>query len=121
MLLASSCLIAALAASRQRFNGRTLLTRGQSAFDELRQGIQEIEFLSDPTTGEMKVPGQEAIAAILSPVLESFLKQYPGGSFSTFMRKNSTDSPRDCATVPWTSFCRDSAIRSSQMTPSSMT
>jgi DNA-binding transcriptional LysR family regulator len=57
--------------------GRTLLTRGQSAFDELRQGIQEIEFLSDPTAGEMKVGCQEAIAAILSPVLESFLKQYP--------------------------------------------
>jgi DNA-binding transcriptional LysR family regulator len=57
--------------------GRTLLARGQSAFDELRQGIQEIEFLSDPTAGEMKVGCQEAIAAILSPVLESFLQQYP--------------------------------------------
>jgi DNA-binding transcriptional LysR family regulator len=57
--------------------GRTLLARGQSAFDELRQGIREIEFLSDPTAGEMKVGCQEAIAAILSPVLESFLQQYP--------------------------------------------
>jgi DNA-binding transcriptional LysR family regulator len=57
--------------------GRALLVRGQSAFDELRQGIQEIEFLSDPTAGEMKVGCQEAIAAILSPVLESFLQQYP--------------------------------------------
>jgi DNA-binding transcriptional LysR family regulator len=57
--------------------GRTLLARGQSAFDELRQGIREIEFLSDPTAGEMKVGCQEAIAAILSPVIESFLQQYP--------------------------------------------
>jgi DNA-binding transcriptional LysR family regulator len=57
--------------------GRTLLVRGQSAFDELRQGIREIEFLSDPTAGEMKVGCQEAIAAILSPVIESFLQQYP--------------------------------------------
>jgi DNA-binding transcriptional LysR family regulator len=57
--------------------GRALLARGQSAFDELRQGIQEIEFLSDPTAGEMKLGCQEAIAAILSPVIESFLQQYP--------------------------------------------
>jgi DNA-binding transcriptional LysR family regulator len=57
--------------------GRALLVRGQSAFDELKQGIQEIEFLSDPTAGEMKVGCQEAIAAILSPVLESFSQQYP--------------------------------------------
>jgi DNA-binding transcriptional LysR family regulator len=57
--------------------GRTLLARGQSAFDELKQGIREIEFLSDPTAGEMKVGCQEAIAAILSPVLESFLQKYP--------------------------------------------
>jgi DNA-binding transcriptional LysR family regulator len=57
--------------------GRTLLTRGRAAFDELRQGVQEIEFLSDPAAGEMKVGCQEAIAAILSPVLESFLQKYP--------------------------------------------
>ena len=57
--------------------GRTLLARGQSAFDELKQGIQEIEFLSDPTAGETKVGCQEAIAAILAPVIESFSQQYP--------------------------------------------
>lgn len=58
--------------------GRALLARGQSAFDELRQGLQEIEFLSDPTAGEMKVGCQEAIAAILAPVIESYAKHYPG-------------------------------------------
>jgi DNA-binding transcriptional LysR family regulator len=57
--------------------GRALLRRGRAAFDELRQGVQEIEFLSDPAAGEMKVGCQEAIAAILSPVLESFLQKYP--------------------------------------------
>jgi DNA-binding transcriptional LysR family regulator len=57
--------------------GRALLSRGRAAFDELRQGIQEIEFLADPAVGEMKVGCQEAIAAILSPVIESFLRKYP--------------------------------------------
>src|SRR5215510_11477663 len=35
--------------------GRALLKRGQAAFDELNQGIRDIEFLSDPTTGELKI------------------------------------------------------------------
>src|SRR3954466_4729967 len=30
---------------------RALLARGQAAFDELRQGIRDIGFLADPTTG----------------------------------------------------------------------
>jgi DNA-binding transcriptional LysR family regulator len=58
--------------------GRALLARGQSAFDELRQGLQEIEFLSDAKTGEIKVGCQEAIAAILAPVVESYAQHYPG-------------------------------------------
>jgi DNA-binding transcriptional LysR family regulator len=58
--------------------GRALLTRGQSAFDELRQGLQEIEFLSDAKTGEMKVGCQEAIAAILAPAIESYARHFPG-------------------------------------------
>ena len=57
--------------------GRALLARGRAAFDELRQGVQEIEFLPDPAAGEMKIGCQEAIAAILAPVIESFLQRYP--------------------------------------------
>jgi DNA-binding transcriptional LysR family regulator len=57
--------------------GRALLARGQAAFDELKQGIKEIEFLSDPTAGELKVGCQEAIAAFLSPVVQSFYQKYP--------------------------------------------
>ena len=31
--------------------GRALIKRGIAIFDEMRQGIEEIEFLSDPTAG----------------------------------------------------------------------
>src|SRR5690349_2853210 len=34
--------------------GRVLLKRGRAAFDELKQGISEIEFLSEPESGEVK-------------------------------------------------------------------
>src|SRR3981189_1921234 len=47
--------------------GRALLARGRAAFEELKQGIRDIEFLSDPTAGELKIGCPEAIAAILPP------------------------------------------------------
>src|SRR5262245_36125343 len=35
--------------------GRALLKRSLAAFDELKQGIRDIEFLADPTKGELKI------------------------------------------------------------------
>src|ERR1700760_3823304 len=35
--------------------GRALVKRGIAIFDEMRQGIEEIEFLSDPTAGEVRI------------------------------------------------------------------
>src|ERR1700758_2071941 len=35
--------------------GDALLARGRAAFDELRQGIRDIEFIADPETGEVRV------------------------------------------------------------------
>jgi DNA-binding transcriptional LysR family regulator len=37
--------------------GRALLNCGAAVFDEMRRGIQEIEFLSDPTKGQLRVGG----------------------------------------------------------------
>ena len=35
--------------------GDALLTRTRAVFDELRQGIKDIEFLADPTGGEVRI------------------------------------------------------------------
>ena len=35
--------------------GRALYNHGLAAFDALRQGIKEIEFLADPTGGELRI------------------------------------------------------------------
>ena len=43
--------------------GRALLRRSVTLFDELRQGIQEIKFLADPTTGELQLGCTQSIAA----------------------------------------------------------
>jgi DNA-binding transcriptional LysR family regulator len=58
--------------------GRAILKRSTVAFDELKQGIREIEFLSDPTTGELRIGCPESLAAsILPPVVQRFSQQYP--------------------------------------------
>ena len=57
--------------------GKAILRRGLAAFDELRQGIKDIEFLADPASGELRIGCPEAIAAILPPILEGFTRQYP--------------------------------------------
>ena len=59
--------------------GRALLKRCTVVFDELKQGISDIEFLADPTVGELRIGCAESVAAaILQPIIERFSKLYPG-------------------------------------------
>lgn len=59
--------------------GRALLKRGLAAFDELKQGIRDIEFLADPTKGEVRVGCPDSFAGgILAPFVERFCGRYPG-------------------------------------------
>src|SRR5215204_1022444 len=43
--------------------GRALLKCGTAVFDELRQGVKELEFLIDPAAGELRVGCTETMAA----------------------------------------------------------
>jgi DNA-binding transcriptional LysR family regulator len=59
--------------------GRAFLHCAAAVFDELRQGVRNIEFLSDPTLGEVRVGGNETlIAGLLSTVVGRLRRQYPG-------------------------------------------
>jgi DNA-binding transcriptional LysR family regulator len=55
--------------------GQALLTRGRAAFDELRQGIRDIEFLSEPDVGQVKIGCPELIAAGFLPAVIDLLSQ----------------------------------------------
>jgi DNA-binding transcriptional LysR family regulator len=58
--------------------GHALLKRTLIVFDELRQSIKDIEFLADPTTGEIKIACPLAVASTVIPhVFERFAKKYP--------------------------------------------
>jgi DNA-binding transcriptional LysR family regulator len=62
--------------------GRALIKRGIAIFDEMRQGIEEIEFLSDPTAGEVRIGATDPInAAIVAPVIDRLSRQYPRMTF----------------------------------------
>ena len=62
--------------------GRALIKRGIAMFDELRQGVQDIASLNDPTVGEVRMGGSEhTISAIYSAVIHRFSQQYPQMSF----------------------------------------
>jgi DNA-binding transcriptional LysR family regulator len=63
--------------------GRALLKRGTAAFDELKQSVMDIDFLSDPASGELRIGCSEAIAvANLPPILLDFSRRYPRVSLS---------------------------------------
>src|SRR5258708_38495825 len=47
--------------------GNALVRRGLAVFDELRQGGGEIEFLSDPTAGEVRLGCNGALSAGFVP------------------------------------------------------
>ena len=62
--------------------GRALVKRGVAMFDELRQGVQDIASLTDPTAGGVRMGGSEhTIAAIYAPVIRRFAERYPRMSF----------------------------------------
>jgi DNA-binding transcriptional LysR family regulator len=58
--------------------GRALLKCGVAVFDELRQGVKELEFLTDPTSGELRVGCTETMAAgFVSAVSDRVMRQHP--------------------------------------------
>src|SRR5262245_22842062 len=59
--------------------GSALLKCGSVVFDELKQGIRHIEFLADPTAGELRIGCLGAVTAsmIIPTAVERFRQQYP--------------------------------------------
>jgi DNA-binding transcriptional LysR family regulator len=58
--------------------GEALLDRSRAAFDELRQGIRDIEFLADPAAGELRIACTETLTAgFLPAVIDRLSRRYP--------------------------------------------
>jgi len=62
--------------------GRALVARGLAVFDELGQGIKDIEFLADPTAGEVRVGASIAVAVgFVAAVVDRLCRDYAHLSF----------------------------------------
>jgi len=58
--------------------GRALLDGGAAVFDDLRQTLKSIEFLADPTAGEVRVGCNPFLAAsFVSAVVDRLSRRYP--------------------------------------------
>jgi DNA-binding transcriptional LysR family regulator len=58
--------------------GRALLHGGMAVFDELRQTVKNIEFLADPTAGEVRIGCNQLLAAsFASTVVDRMSRRYP--------------------------------------------
>ena len=59
--------------------GRALLNCGAAVFDDLRQGMENIEFLADPGTGEVRIGSIIPLAAgFVSAAIDRLSRRYPG-------------------------------------------
>ncbi len=58
--------------------GQAVIRWGMAAFDDLRQGVNELQFLADPTVGELKIGCLEPLAAgFVMAVVARLSRQYP--------------------------------------------
>jgi DNA-binding transcriptional LysR family regulator len=58
--------------------GQALLNCGVTVFDEMRQGLKQIELLADPASGDLRIGSPEiTMAGFLPPIVERFSTQYP--------------------------------------------
>jgi len=63
--------------------GSALLKRSISAFDELKLGVRDIEFLSNPQKGELRIGCSESLAtSVLPSIISAFSRQYPDVTIS---------------------------------------
>ncbi len=71
--------------------GRALLPRSLAAFDELRQGVNELEFLADPTAGEVRIGSTVPLAAsFVSVVIDRLSRRNPRIVFHVLAAESET-------------------------------
>ena len=54
-----------------------ILKRSVTVFDELRQGVRDIQFLADPTSGAVAIGYTDMLEAIVPTIIDRFSEQYP--------------------------------------------
>jgi len=66
--------------------GEVLIERSHVIFNELRQGINEIGSLADPSVGELRIGTTPPMSAVLSAILNRLVPAYPRMTFCSNSR-----------------------------------
>jgi DNA-binding transcriptional LysR family regulator len=61
--------------------GRMLVERARVIFDEVRQGVSDIEHMSDPTRGEVRIGTIEPLTGVVSEIISRLARRYPRISY----------------------------------------
>ena len=76
--------------------GRRLLSSGYAVFDELRQGVIEIEHLSDPAAGELSIGSNEASTlGIVPAAIASIRRQHPRFFIQVILANTAAEQRRE--------------------------
>jgi len=57
--------------------GRSFIHCGTAVFDEMRRGVQDIEFLADPTAGEVRIGAASPFIDFVTAAVTSMAAHYP--------------------------------------------
>ena len=64
--------------------GRALFKRSSAIFDELRQSVEELDFLADPRTGELRIATTEALSAgLIAATIDRLVRRFPRWTFQS--------------------------------------
>ena len=70
--------------------GEALLRGGSAIFDDLLKTVADIQYLADPTAGEVRLGATEPVAdKIVSDVIELLSRRYPNITFDLLLREPS--------------------------------
>src|SRR5712671_4719277 len=67
--------------------GDAMLKCGTAVFDDLRKGVEEVDFLADPAAGEIRIACTEPVfVGIVAAIISRFVRQYPRVVFDVVLR-----------------------------------
>jgi DNA-binding transcriptional LysR family regulator len=70
--------------------GDAMLTCSVAVFDDLRKGVEQVDFLANPTAGEVRIACTEPASALVSAIIDRLARRYPRVTFSVMLREISS-------------------------------
>jgi DNA-binding transcriptional LysR family regulator len=70
--------------------GHLLVERARIIFDEIRQSVSDIEHISDPTQGEVRIGTTEPVTGVVSEIITRLVRKYPRISYHVLVSDTDT-------------------------------